>query len=50
MPDPTSQSNYLQIVTQHAVLDWVVDFEQKIISGSVVHKMKVNDDGVEMVM
>jgi hypothetical protein len=50
MPDPTTQSNYLQIVTEQASFNWVVDFQQKIISGSVKHDLRVKEDGVKEIM
>ncbi|KII94452.1 hypothetical protein PLICRDRAFT_102250 [Plicaturopsis crispa FD-325 SS-3] len=48
--DPTSQSNHLQITTEHATFDWTVDFDQKIISGSVVHDLLVKEDNVKEVI
>jgi hypothetical protein len=50
MPDPTSQSNYLQISTEHVYFDWNVDFQQKVISGSAVHNLIVKQDGVREVV
>ncbi|OCB89221.1 hypothetical protein A7U60_g3588 [Sanghuangporus baumii] len=43
MPDPTTQSNYLSIVTQHVILDWNVDFDRKVLSGSATHELLVRD-------
>lgn len=48
--DPTTQSNYLEIHSVHVNLDWVVDFEAKVISGSATHTLKVAQDGVSQVM
>ena len=48
--DPTTQSNYLEISTQHVALDWHVDFTLKVISGSATHDLTVRKDGVEEVM
>ncbi|KIM81710.1 hypothetical protein PILCRDRAFT_821059 [Piloderma croceum F 1598] len=50
MPDPTSQSNYLQISTEHVYFDWNVDFQQKVISGFAVHNLIVKQDGVREVV
>jgi len=50
MPDPTSQSNYLQISTEHVHFDWNLDFQQKVISGFAVHNLIVKQDGVKEVM
>ena len=40
-PDPTTQSNYLDIYTTHISLEWLVDFDNEIISGSATHKLTV---------
>jgi leukotriene-A4 hydrolase len=50
MPDPTSQSNYLQIATEDVYFDWNVDFQQKVISGFAVHTLIVKQDGVREVV
>jgi leukotriene-A4 hydrolase len=50
MSDPTTQANYLEITTEHALFNWVVDFQQKIISGYVIHDLKVKEDGVKEIM
>ncbi|EJD04497.1 uncharacterized protein FOMMEDRAFT_107254 [Fomitiporia mediterranea MF3/22] len=50
MPDPTTQSNYLSIATKHVALDWTLDFNQKIISGSATHKLIVIDEAVKEVV
>ncbi|KAG1767142.1 hypothetical protein EDD22DRAFT_876852 [Suillus occidentalis] len=44
--DPTSQSNYLQIVTKHITFDWTVDFDNKIITGSATHDFIAKVDEV----
>lgn len=46
MSDPTSQANYLEIATEHVAFDWNVDFQQKTISGSAVHKLILKQDSV----
>jgi leukotriene-A4 hydrolase len=50
MSDPTSQSNYLQIATEHVSFDWAIDFEQKIISGFAIHDLILKQDGVNEVV
>lgn len=50
MPDPTSQSNYLKIASEHVSFDWNVDFKEKIITGSAAHKLIVKQDDVNEVM
>jgi hypothetical protein len=49
-PDPTTQSNYLQIATDHVALDWLVDFDAKIIKGAATHDLIAKVDGVQEVM
>jgi leukotriene-A4 hydrolase len=48
--DPTTQSNYLDVYTTHISLDWHVDFDKKIISGSAIHLLTVVTSGVGEVM
>ena len=50
MADPTTQSNYLEISTQHVAFDWHVDFSIQVINGSATHDLIVKKDGVEEVM
>lgn len=50
MADPTTQSNYLEISTQHVAFEWHVNFEVQVISGSATHDLTVRKDGVEEVM
>ncbi|KAJ7630308.1 peptidase family M1-domain-containing protein [Roridomyces roridus] len=45
--DPTTQSNYKQIASQHVVFDWSVDFDAQVLSGSATHRMIVLADGVD---
>lgn len=35
--DPASQSNYVSISSEHLELDWTLDVEKRLISGSVEH-------------
>ena len=48
--DPTTQSNYLDVYTTHISLDWIVDFDKKIISGSATHKLTVASPDLKEVM
>lgn len=50
MPDPTTQSNYLSIATEHVALDWIIDFDNKLIYGSATHTLLVKDETVKEVM
>lgn len=48
--DPTTQSNYLDVYTTHISLDWHIDFDKRIVSGSATHKLVVVAPGVKEVM
>ncbi|KAJ3533495.1 hypothetical protein NM688_g7274 [Phlebia brevispora] len=48
--DPTSQSNYLQIVSEHIDFNWTIDFSKKIVSGSATHTLKVLQSSVKEVI
>ena len=48
--DPTTQSNYLDVHTTHISIDWHVDFDEKIVSGSATHRLTVVSSGVNEVM
>lgn len=50
MADPTTQSNYLSIATKHVEFDWSLDFLNNVISGSALHTLLVQKDGVKEVM
>ncbi|KZS90239.1 leukotriene-A4 hydrolase [Sistotremastrum niveocremeum HHB9708] len=47
MPDPTTQSNYLAIASQHVDLVWELDWTKKAITGHATHSAIVNEDGVQ---
>ena len=48
--DPTTQSNYNQVYTEHVSFDWAVDFESQTISGNATHTLKIKEDGPKEVM
>lgn len=48
--DPTTQSNYVDVCTTHISLDWHVDFDKEIISGSAAYELTVVTSGVKEVM
>ncbi|KAG5715728.1 Leukotriene A-4 hydrolase [Termitomyces sp. T112] len=48
--DPTTQSNYLQIATEHLSINWTLDFDAQLISGSVTHHLLAKEDGVKEVI
>ncbi|KAG6853530.1 hypothetical protein C0991_003450 [Blastosporella zonata] len=50
MVDPTTQSNYLQIATEHVSFEWTLDFDLQIVSGSATHHLLVKEDGVKEVV
>ncbi|PAV21690.1 leukotriene-A4 hydrolase [Pyrrhoderma noxium] len=49
IPDPTTQSNYLSITTQHVHLDWSIDFVSKTISGSAIHSLIAKENVGEVI-
>jgi leukotriene-A4 hydrolase len=50
MSDPTTQSNYFEVVSQHIALDWHIDFETKTVSGSATHTLLVKESGVKEIV
>jgi leukotriene-A4 hydrolase len=48
--DPATLSNYLSVATTDIHLEWSIDWEQRIIEGSVLHTVKARHDGVEQVI
>lgn len=48
--DPTSQANFLQIISENVDFAWNVDFKTQLISGSATHTLRVKEDGVKEVM
>ncbi|KAI0685548.1 hypothetical protein BC835DRAFT_1289940 [Cytidiella melzeri] len=40
--DPTSQSNHLDLASEHIDFDWTIDFEQQLVAGSATHTLLVN--------
>ncbi len=49
-PDPTTQSNYLDVTTEHVEFAWEIDFVYRVIEGSALHTMIVKVDEVHEVM
>ena len=50
MPDPTTQSNYLQVYTTNVEFSWTLDFEEQILEGSATHTLLAREAGVEEVV
>jgi len=50
MPDPTTQSNYLQVYTTNVDLNWTLDFGSQIVEGTATHAILAREAGVEEVM
>ena len=48
--DPTTQSNYLSVVTEHVHFDWTIDFEEKLITGAAIHTLLVKDDKIDQIV
>jgi leukotriene-A4 hydrolase len=50
MPDPTTQSNYLQVYTTNVDFDWTLDFSKQILEGYATHTLLAREAGIEEVM
>ena len=48
--DPVTQTNYLQITSEHVHFDWTIDFDAKVIFGSATHTLVAHKDDVSEVM
>lgn len=48
--DPTTQSNYTDVYSTHVHLDWKVDFDNRLISGSATHTLTVEKDALNEIM
>ena len=48
--DPATQSNYLDVHAEHVALDWTIDFEAQVISGTATHTLYVVKGGVQEVV
>ncbi|KIY73540.1 Metalloprotease [Cylindrobasidium torrendii FP15055 ss-10] len=48
--DPTTQSNYLDIYSEHVSLTWNIDWTKKIITGTATHDLIVVKDDVTEVI
>jgi leukotriene-A4 hydrolase len=50
MPDPTTQSNYLQVYTTNVDFSWTLDFTQQILEGAATHTLLAREAGIDEVM
>jgi leukotriene-A4 hydrolase len=50
MPDPTTQSNYLQVYTTNVDFNWTLDFSKQILEGTATHTLLAREVGIEEVM
>ena len=48
--DNTSQANFLDITSTNLDFDWTIDFDAKLISGSVKHTLIAKKGGVTQVV
>ncbi|GJE92045.1 M1 family metallopeptidase [Phanerochaete sordida] len=48
--DPTSQANFLQVPSSHVDFNWHLDFEAKVVAGSVTHHMRIVHDSVNEIV
>lgn len=50
MPDPTTQSNYLQVYTTNVDFDWTLDFTKQSVEGTATHTILARETGIGEVM
>jgi hypothetical protein len=50
MPDPTTQSNYLQVYTTNVDFNWTLDFSKQILEGTATHTLLAREAGIEEVV
>lgn len=50
MPDLSTQSNYLAIITEHVSFASTVDFDRKLIFGSATHTLLIKDRAAKEVV
>ena len=50
MPDPTTQSNYLQVYTTNVDFSWTLDFAKQFLEGAATHTLLAQEAGIEEVM
>lgn len=48
--DNTSQANFHHIASTNLDFEWTIDFDAKLISGSVKHTLEARQDGVKEVV
>jgi leukotriene-A4 hydrolase len=48
--DPTTQSNYDQVATEHVDFDWRLDFQNRVVQGSATHQVIIKAENVHEVM
>jgi len=50
MSDPTSQSNYNMVTSDHVEFKWTLDFCRRIIQGVATHRLIIKEDNVNEVV
>jgi hypothetical protein len=50
MDDPASLSNFAEIATTHLHLDWSIDWQRRVIYGSVTHTLEKRNPDVKEVV
>lgn len=48
--DPATQSNYAEITTRHVHFDWIIDWKERVISGSATHDLEADQDNVAQIV
>ncbi|KAH7106395.1 peptidase family M1-domain-containing protein [Auriculariales sp. MPI-PUGE-AT-0066] len=47
--DPTTYANYGDIASEHIALEWAIDWDKKVISGSATHTLRAKTDVTEVI-
>ncbi|KAF9448831.1 hypothetical protein P691DRAFT_775108 [Macrolepiota fuliginosa MF-IS2] len=50
MSDPTTQSNYDRVITEHVEFDWKLDFGTRTIEGTATHHLIIKEDNINEVI
>ncbi|PVF96254.1 hypothetical protein CPB86DRAFT_762462 [Serendipita vermifera] len=48
--DPTTQSNYTCIASEHVDLSWILDWKHQCVKGSATHRLRAKEDNVKEVI
>lgn len=48
--DPTSQSNYNIVTSDHVEFKWWMDFDRRLVQGVATHRLIIKEDNANEVM